>query len=150
MIGIFCSSDPGTVRPGSSGKPVPGYELRLVDETGNVITRGDVGTLQVRGASAFFGYWRQREKTQSTLVGDWVTTGDRYRVDQDGFYWYEGRMDDMNKVGGEWVPPIEIENVLLEHPAVREAAVVGAPIDGIIRIRAAVVLTPERTSEDPS
>ena len=102
MIGIFCSSVPGTVRPGSSGKPVPGYELRLVDETGNVITRGDVGTLQVRGASAFFGYWRQREKTQSTLVGDWVTTGDRYRVDQDGFYWYEGRMDDMNKVGGEW------------------------------------------------
>jgi benzoate-CoA ligase family protein len=146
MLHIFCSSVPGAVRPGSSGRPVPGYELRLVDETGAVITKGDVGMLQVRGASAFTGYWRQRAKTRSTLVGEWVTTGDRYRVDQDGFYWYEGRSDDMIKVGGEWVSPIEIENVLHEHPAVREAAVVGVPIDGIMRIRAAVVLAPERTS----
>jgi len=143
MLHIFCSSAPGAVRPGASGKPVPGYELRLVDEAGAVITNGEAGMLQVRGQSAFAGYWRQRAKTRKTLIGDWVATGDRYRVDGDGFYWYEGRADDMIKIGGEWVSPIEIENVLLEHPKVREAAVVGLPIDGIMRIRAAVVLAPD-------
>ena len=145
MLHIFCSSAPGAVRPGASGKPVPGYELRLVDEAGAVITNGEAGMLQVRGQSAFAGYWRQRAKTRKTLIGDWVATGDRYRVDGDGFYWYEGRADDMIKIGGEWVSPIEIENVLLEHPRVREAAVVGLPIDGIMRIRAAVVLAPDPT-----
>ena len=145
MLHIFCSPVPGTVRPGSSGKPVPGYELRLVDDAGAVITKGDVGTLQVRGASAFSGYWRQRAKTLKTLIGEWVTTGDRYRVDRDGFYWYEGRTDDMIKIGGEWVSPIEIENVLHEHSAVREAAVVGVAVGGIMRIRAAVVLASGRT-----
>ncbi len=144
MLHIFCSATTGAVRPGSSGKPVAGYNLRLVDETGFPIVTGNVGTLQVRGPSGAIGYWRQRAKTQATMLGEWISTGDRYRVDADGFYWYEGRTDDLIKIGGEWVSPIAIENALVEHDAVREAAVVGVQVDNVMRIRAAVVLVPEQ------
>jgi benzoate-CoA ligase family protein len=139
MLHIFCSNRPGEIRPGSSGKPVPGYDLRLVDDHGRPVA--DVGTLHVRGGSAFSGYWRQRDKTRSALLGDWVSSGDRYRRDEDGYFWNEGRADDMIKIGGEWVSPIQIENVLVEHDAVSEAAVVAIAVDDTLRIKAAVVLS---------
>ena len=82
------------------------------------------------------------------MRGEWVVTGDLFRVDEDGFYWYEGRADDMIKVGGEWVSPIEMENALIGHPAVREAAVVGISVEGTTRIQAVIVLAPERTGSD--
>jgi benzoate-CoA ligase family protein len=153
MLHIFCSNTLEVNRPGSSGKPVPGYELRIVDERGASVDPGATGELLVKGRSASPFYWRQRDKSRRTMLGEWMATGDCYRVDDDGFYWYEGRLDDMIKIGGEWVSPIEVENVLLEHPLVREVAVVGVPADGVMRIKALVVLepgviiSPEVTSE---
>jgi benzoate-CoA ligase family protein len=144
MLHIFCSNVPGEVRPGSSGKPVPGYELRLVGDQGGGLSDPDVGTLHVRGGSAFSGYWRQRDKTRNTLLGDWVSTGDRYRRDADGYFWYAGRTDDLIKIGGEWVSPIQIENTLVEHEAVSEAAVVAVSIDNAQRIKATLVLCADR------
>jgi benzoate-CoA ligase family protein len=140
MLHIFCSNTLAALRPGSSGKPVPGYDLKILDESGRPVGVGRVGDLYVAGDSAAPFYWHQPHKSAQTMRGEWVFTGDRYRVDGEGFYWYEGRSDDMIKVGGEWVSPIEIENVLMEHPAVQEAAVVGVPVEGIMRIKASVVL----------
>jgi benzoate-CoA ligase len=140
LLHIFCANSVAALRPGSSGKPVPGYELQLRDDLGQPAPAGEVGHLFVRGDSAAPSYWRQHEKSKRTMQGEWVATGDRYRVDADGFYWYEGRADDMIKIGGEWVSPIAIENALLEHPAVRESAVVGLPVEGITRIKAVVIL----------
>jgi acyl-coenzyme A synthetase/AMP-(fatty) acid ligase len=140
LLNIFCSNTPEAIRPGSSGKAVPGYELRLVDEDGLPIRQGNVGMLQVRGQSSSLGYWRQRAKTQQVMIGPWVATGDRYRVDNDGFYWHEGRADDMIKIGGEWVSPVQVENVLMEHPAVSEVAVTGFSEGGLARMRAWIVL----------
>lgn len=145
MLHIFCSNTATACRPGSSGKPVPGYELKIVDEHGSLVNIGETGHLLVKGDSAAACYWRNREKTQRTMQGEWMVTGDRYRVDEDGFFWYEGRADDMLKVGGEWVSPIEMENVLLEHPAVNEAAVVGFTMEGVMRIRAVIILHGEAT-----
>jgi benzoate-CoA ligase len=140
MLHIFCSNTADECRPGSSGKPVPGYELKLLDDDGSPVNIGETGHLLVKGASAAAFYWRNREKTRRTMQGEWMVTGDRYRSDADGFYWYEGRADDMLKVGGEWVSPIEMENVLLEHAAVNEAAVVGMDVEGVRRIRAVIIL----------
>jgi benzoate-CoA ligase family protein len=147
LLHIFCSNRPDGIRPGSSGTPVPGYELRLLDEDGLAVAAGEVGDLFVKGDSAAPSYWHQHAKSLRTMQGEWIHTGDRYRRDEDGFYWYEGRSDDMIKVRGEWVSPIEIENALCEYPAVHEAAVVGVPVDGVTTIRAAVVL---KTDHDPS
>jgi benzoate-CoA ligase len=144
MLHIFCSNTPAACRPGSSGKPVPGYELRILDDEGRPVATGETGNLFVKGASAAPFYWHQREKSRLTMRGEWVATGDRYRMDDEGFYWYEGRADDMLKVGGEWVSPIEIENALMEHPAVNEAAVVGVTVEGVMRIRAVLVLAPQQ------
>ncbi|HWQ33544.1 MAG TPA: benzoate-CoA ligase family protein [Blastocatellia bacterium] len=141
MLHIFCSNTAESCRPGSSGRPVPGYELKIVDDDGRTVAAGETGHLLVSGPSAAPFYWRQREKSRRTMQGEWMVTGDRYRVDEDGFYWYEGRADDMLKVGGEWVSPIEIENTLMEHEAVSEAAVVGITTGGLMRIRAVVILT---------
>ncbi len=146
MLHIFCSNTPNACRPGSSGKPVPGYELRILDDDGRPVASGETGNLFVKGASAAPFYWHQREKSRLTMQGEWMATGDRYRVDDEGFYWYEGRADDMLKVGGEWASPIEIENVLVEHPAVSEAAVVGVPVESVMRIRAVIVLAPQQFS----
>jgi benzoate-CoA ligase len=140
MLHIFCSNTAQACRPGSSGRPVPGYELKILDDNGHDVADGETGNLFVKGPSAAAFYWRNREKTQHTMRGEWMATGDRYRCDDDGFYWYEGRADDMLKVGGEWVSPIEIENALLEHPAVNEAAVVGVTLEGVMRIRAVIIL----------
>ena len=142
MLHIFCSNTPDAYRSGSSGKPVRGYELRILDDDGNPVADGATGNLMVKGESASPFYWHQREKSRATMQGEWTATGDRYRIDDDGFYWYEGRSDDMLKVAGEWVSPIEMENILIEHDAVLEAAVVGVTRDGITRLKAVVVLIP--------
>jgi benzoate-CoA ligase len=139
MLHIYCSNRLDDVRPGSSGKPVPGYELKILDEEGGPVPTGQAGDLYVKGDSALSLYWAQHEKTKRSVLGDWFFTGDRYRVDEDGFYWYEGRSDDMIKVGGLWVSPIEIESALLEHPAVAESAVVGIGIEGFSKIKAFVI-----------
>jgi benzoate-CoA ligase family protein len=139
LLHIFCSNAPGEVRPGSSGRPVPGYDLKLLDEKLDPTPPGETGNLYVRGDSALALYWRQHEKTKQTVLGDWVNTGDRYRQDADGFWWHQGRVDDMLKVGGLWVSPVEIEQTLGEHPAVHECAVVQVPVQGLTRIKAVVV-----------
>jgi benzoate-CoA ligase family protein len=139
MLHIYCSNRLDEVRPGSSGKPVPGYELKILDDEGRPTPAGEAGDLYVKGDSALALYWAQHEKTKRSVLGEWFFTGDRYRVDADGFYWYEGRSDDMIKVSGLWASPIEIESVLLEHVAVGESAVVGVDVDGFTKIKAFVI-----------
>jgi benzoate-CoA ligase family protein len=126
MLHVFISSVPGKCLPGSCGFPVPGYELKIVDENGEPVRDGEIGNLWVRGASAFAEYWRIPELTARTKRGDWVVTGDKFFCDSNGYYHYCGRADDMLKVAGMWVSPMEVENALLGHPHVAEAAVVGA------------------------
>jgi len=124
LLHIFISNRPGDVKPGSSGKIVPGYHARIVDENGQEVPDGEVGNLQVKGESTAAYYYRHHDKTKSSMLGDWFNTGDKYYRDAEGYYYYCGRGDDMLKVGGIWVSPIEIEDTLISHPAVREAAVV--------------------------
>jgi benzoate-CoA ligase len=125
MLHIFLSNRPGEVRYGTTGKPVPGYELRLLDEQGNAVRTGEVGELQVSGPSAAIGYWNNRDKSRNTFQGLWTRCGDKYSVDADGYYVYAGRSDDMLKVSGIYVSPVEVESALITHPAVLEAAVIG-------------------------
>ena len=148
LLHIYCSNRAGAVRPGSTGQPVPGYDLRLVDREGHIISGNGPGIVEVRGDSSAPSYWRQHGRSQQTMRGQWVVTGDICRVDDDGFYWYEGRADDMIKIGGEWVSPIEMESVLVAHPSVQEVAVVGISFEGMIRIRAVVVLAPDHRASD--
>jgi len=143
MLHIYCSNRLEDVMPGSSGKPVPGYELKILDEEGNPVAKGEAGDLYVKGDSALALYWAQHEKSKRSILGEWFFTGDRYRVDNKGYYWYEGRSDDMIKVSGLWVSPIEIESALLEHPAVAESAVVGISLDGFTKIKAFVIARPD-------
>jgi benzoate-CoA ligase family protein len=141
MLHIFLSNRHGDVRYGTSGKPVPGYDVKLVDSSGEPVPDGEEGALWVRGPSACAGYWNQREKSLATFHGPWTRTGDRYSRDADGYYTYAGRDDDMLKVGGIWVSPFEVESALGEHDAVLEAAVVGHPDDDeLVKPRAFVVL----------
>jgi len=121
---IFISNRPGSVRPGSSGQIVPGCDCKLLDEEGEHIPRGEMGTLWVKYDAACSHYWNQHEKTKNMIRGHWICTGDKYREDEDGYYWYSGRSDDMLKVSGMWVSPAELEAVLVEHESVAEAAVV--------------------------
>ena len=143
MLHIFVSNTPEEIKPGSSGKPVPGYEAKILDEAGYPVEPGEAGYLSVKGDSAAAFYWRNHEKTKQTMQGEWLFAGDWYRVDEDGFYWYEGRSDDMIKVSGLWVSPVEVESTLGDHPAVIEAAAVGVPVDGLTRVRAHIVLRQE-------
>jgi benzoate-CoA ligase family protein len=122
---MFIANRPGAVRPGSSGEIMPGYEARIVDENGHDVSDGEVGSLLIKGDSVCSCYWNKHEKTKETIQGHWIRTGDKYYRDADGYYWYVGRNDDMMKVKGMWVSPIEIESVLLEHPMVQEAAAIG-------------------------
>src|SRR6202171_3384635 len=115
MLHIYCSSRLDDVRPGSSGKPVPGYELKILDEEGRPLPAGEAGDLYVKGDSALALYWAQHEKTKRSIHGEWFFTGDRYRMDEDGFYWHEGGSDNMIKVSGLWVAPSEKEPVLMGH-----------------------------------
>jgi benzoate-CoA ligase family protein len=148
MLHIYCSNRLGDVRPGSSGKPVPGYELKILDPDGAPVAANEAGDLYVKGDSALALYWAQHEKTKRSILGDWFFTGDRYRVDADGYYWYEGRSDDMIKVSGLWVSPIEIEAALIQHPAVAESAVVGVSVDGFTRVKAFVITKGDAVSGD--
>jgi benzoate-CoA ligase family protein len=137
----FMSNHAGEVRPGSSGKPVRGYDVRLVDEAGADVARGEIGDLLVRGDSTMAFYWNKHEATKRTLVGDWIRTGDKYREDADGYFWHSGRTDDMLKVGGLWVSPIEVESALSAHPAVLECAVVARrDAYGLVQAHAFVAL----------
>jgi benzoate-CoA ligase family protein len=122
---IFISNQPGAVKPGSSGKLVAGYEARLQDDDGQPVPTGEIGNLLIKGDSTCSQYWNKHEKTKDTIEGHWIRTGDKYVQDEEGYFWYAGRGDDMLKVGGIWVSPIEVENALVEHPAVLEAGVVG-------------------------
>jgi benzoate-CoA ligase len=141
MAHIFLSNRMGEIRPGSTGKPVPGYRLRLLDDDGKEVSQGDIGTLMVSGDSAAQFYWRKRQKSRQTMQGEWINTGDKYFMDEEGFYWCAGRSDDMLKVGGIWVSPVEVENCLGEYPAVFESAVVGAEDNkGLIKPKAYIVL----------
>jgi len=140
-LNTFLTNRPGDVRPGTSGKPVPGYQVRVVDEHGQELPAGEQGRLQVKGPSLAPYYWNAPEKTRETMVGEWVNTGDTYLRDEEGYYRYAGRSDDMLKVGGIWCSPIEIEQRLVEHPKVLEAAVVGRPdAAGLVKPEAWVVL----------
>ena len=142
MLYSFISNRPGAVRPGSSGVAVPGVELRIVDEAGADVSGGDVGTLLVKGASAARMYHNRPEQTARTMLpGGWLRTGDSYRQDEDGFYYYMGRGDDLIKVSGQFVSPIEVEATLIAHPRVVEAAVVGQADEyGLLKPKAYVVL----------
>src|SRR6266850_566792 len=138
---IFISNRPGRTRPGSSGVPVPGYELAIVDDEGHPVARGETGNLRVKGDSTMAYYWNKHDKTKETLFGSWIQTGDKYYEDADGYFWYCGRSDDMLKVGGIWVSPVEVEATLVRHPAVLEAAVVGREdSDRLVKPQAFVVL----------
>jgi benzoate-CoA ligase family protein len=140
MLHIYCSNRPGAVDPGTSGRAVPGYELRLVDGAGVVLSGPAVGGLEVRGDSCAAYYWHQHEKSKHSMRGEWFATGDRYERREDGAYAYVGRLDDMLKVGGLWVSPVDMEHVLMEHPRVRGVGVVGVTIDEVSRIAAFVEL----------
>jgi benzoate-CoA ligase len=148
MLHIYCSNRVDQVKPGTSGGPVDGYELEIRDPEGSLIENDDAGELWVKGPSALTGYWHQVERTKAKLVGEWFASGDRYHRDSEGHYVYEGRVDDMMKIGGLWVSPIEIENRLMEHPAISEAAVVRAEVDDISRITAFVILTDDSEKPD--
>jgi 4-hydroxybenzoate-CoA ligase len=151
MLHIFLSNRPGDIRYGCTGKAVPGYELRILDADGNKTADGEAGELVVRGPSAAEGYWNQRDKSRRTFRGEWTHTGDTYTRDADGYYRYCGRTDDMLKVGGIWVSPFEVEEALIAHPAVLEAAVVGHPdSDGLVKPKAFVVLQDAARGEDPA
>ncbi len=140
-IGYICISNmPGAVRPGTSGRVIPGYEAKVLRDDGTPADVGEVGDLLVRGPSTAAFYWRKYEATKHTFRGDWIFTGDRYAIDADGYLTYQGRSDDMIRVSGLWVSPIEVETALLRHPNVRECAVVARADDsGLVRPCAYVV-----------
>ncbi len=141
LLHMFIANRPGAVRPGSSGQIVPGYEARIVDEHGHDAPVGQIGDLLIKGDSTCALYWNRHRQTKETILGEWIRTGDKYRADEDGYYWYQGRTDDMLKVGGIWVSPFEVEAALLEHPRVLEVAVVGAEdADRLTKPKAFVVL----------
>ena len=141
LLHIFLSNAPGDVKYGTSGRPVPGYTVRLVDDSGTDVADGDVGELLVNAPSAAEGYWNQRSKSRVTFEGHWTRTGDKYTRDAEGRYTYCGRADDMFKVSGIWVSPFEVESALITHPAILEAAVVPeADGEGLLKPKAFVVL----------
>ena len=149
MLHIFLSNRPGDIRYGTTGRAVPGYELRIVETDGRDVKDGEPGELVVRGPTAAEGYWNQRDKSRRTFRGEWTYTGDVYSRDADGYYRYNGRNDDMMKVSGIWVSPFEVEEALASHPSVLEAAVVGrADADGLTKPRAFVVLRPDAIGQD--
>ena len=144
MLHMFLSPQPGRGRPGSCGFPVHGYDAKIVDDEGAPVMQGELGNLWVKGPSAFSEYWNIPELTARTKIGDWVATGDKFFIDADGYYHYCGRADDMMKVSGMWVAPTEVENALLGHPSVAEAAVVAViEPSGLTRPLAFVVIPPD-------
>jgi benzoate-CoA ligase family protein len=151
MFHIYITNRPGDVKPGSLGRIVSGYEAKIVDAAGKEVSPNEMGTLRIKGDSAALCYWNAHEKSKETFAGDWCTTGDQFHVDEEGYYWYHGRTDDMLKVSGIFVAPAEIENCLLQHDAVLECAVVGNDAgDGLVKPKAFVVLRQEHTVGTPT
>ncbi len=151
MLHVFISNRPDDVRYGTTGKPVPGYEIELRDELGAPVADGEVGDLFIRGPSAALMYWGNREKSRETFQGGWTKSGDKYQRDADGYYTYAGRSDDMLKVSGIYVSPFEVESTLMQHPAVLEAAVIGTPdAQGLTKTKAFVVLKDGQQASDES
>jgi benzoate-CoA ligase family protein len=150
MLHIFLSNRLGEVKYGTTGKPVAGYDIRLVDDAGEVVERGEMGELQVRGPTSSIMYWNNREQSRSTFLGEWTRSGDKYFEDQDGFFVYCGRRDDMLKVSGMYISPFEVEGALCTHPDVLEAAVVAwSDEEGLIKPKAFVVLkSPDQASDE--
>jgi benzoate-CoA ligase len=143
MLHIFLSNRPGEVRYGTTGKPVPGYALRLTDEAGAAVATGEIGELQVNGPTSSPYYWNNRARSLATFLGPWTKSGDKYTVDGNGYYTYCGRSDDMLKVGGVYVAPFEVEAALASHESVLEAAVVGhADENELIKPKAFIVVKP--------
>lgn len=143
MLHIFLSNRSGAVRYGTTGKPVPGYAVRLVDEEGKPVARGEAGELHISGPTSATLYWNNREKSRHTFLGEWTRSGDKYHEDEEGYFVYAGRSDDMLKVSGIYVSPIEVESALIDHAAVLEAAVVGREDDDkLIKPMAYIVLKP--------
>ena len=150
MLHIYVSNRAGEVKYGTTGKPVPGYDVRLVDDDGRVVEkRGEMGELQVRGPTSAMMYWNNREQSRATFLGEWTRSGDKYLEDDEGYYVYCGRRDDMLKVGGIYVSPFEVEAALQSHPEVLEAAVVGWPDEEtLIKPKAFVVLKSPDKADD--
>jgi benzoate-CoA ligase len=141
VLHMFIANRPGAVRPGSSGQIIPGYEAKIVNENDEEVGAGEIGNLMVKADSTCSHYWNQHEKSKDTIIGHWIRTGDKYSKDEDGYFWYAGRSDDMIKCSGVWVSPVEIESVLIEHAAVQEVAVVGREDqDQLLKPVACVVL----------
>jgi len=146
---IFLSNRFGEVRPGSTGKSVGGYQMRLLDDDGSPVEPGQIGNLLVSGGSIASSYWNQREETRHNMLGEWFVTGDRYLMDADGYFYFRGRSDDMLRVGGKWLAPEEVEKTINQHPAVAESAVVGyKDQDELIKPYAFVVLNPAAQPND--
>ncbi len=125
MIHIYISNRFGNIKPGSSGKPVEGYKTKIVDESGSELTVNQIGTLMVKGESRAARYWNMEDRTRAAMTGEWFNTGDKYYQDEDGYFYYAGRDDDMLKVGGIWVSPAEVESCLISHSSILEAAIIG-------------------------
>ena len=141
ILHIFISNRPGQAKAGSTGQVVPGYEARIVDEAGKDLPVGHVGTLMIKGDSIATAYWNQHEASKHTFCGEWINTHDKFMVDHEGFFWYSGRSDDMLKVSGQAVWPVEVEGLLSGHPQVLESCVTGAIDDeGLLKVVAYVVL----------
>ena len=148
VLQMYVSARPGRVRPGSSGHPVPGYDVRVIDDEGRPVGPNEIGDLIVKGPSTAIMYWNRREQTTQKMRGEWFMSGDKYAVDEDGYFWYAGRSDDMFKVAGEWLAPVDVERVLCQHAAVLESAVVPwAEPSGVLKPKAFVVLRDGRTGD---
>jgi len=137
---MVIANRPGEARAGSSGKVIPGFEVRIVDDNGNATAPGEIGTLLIKADSTCVGYWNQHEKTKETFQGHWFRSGDKYYEDEDGYFWYAGRADDLFKVNGRWLSPAEVESALIAHPAIREAAVIARPDEAQLAKPAAYVV----------
>jgi 4-hydroxybenzoate-CoA ligase len=149
MFHIYITNRPNDVTPGSLGRIVEGYEALIVDAEGQQVPTGEMGTLRIKGDSAALCYWNAHEKSKETFAGDWCTTGDQFHVDEQGYYYYHGRTDDMLKVGGVYVAPSEIENCLLQHEAVLECAVIGHDSgQSLIKPKAFIVLRESFAASD--
>ena len=145
----FLANRPGRAKAGSSGEVTPAFEAKIVDDNGRELPIGEVGNLMVKGDATAPFYWNKHEQTKGAMQGEWLKTGDTYYRDAEGYYWYCGRSDDMMKVGGLWVSPIEIENTLMEHPAVLESGVIGdTDADGLLKPKAFVLLKSEYQPSD--
>jgi benzoate-CoA ligase len=145
---IYISNFPGDIREGSSGKVVPGYEAKVVNEVGVRVPPNEIGELLIKGDSITHGYWGLHEENKRKLLGEWLSTGDKYLMDDEGYFWYCGRSDDMIKVGGIWVSPIELENTMLRHEAVLEVAVVGVKQENDLEVPKAYVVLKDGYTPD--